>query len=148
MYTLLATFLFLSTLVHLGSCWGTLGHRTVAYIAQKNLSPGAASFVDDLLGGEDISDAALWADKIKRQQPKTAPWHYIDAMDDPPRKCSVNYKRDCIPKDGCVVSAIVNMVSLWLLVACVSLGVFSTYITLCAARLVVSTTPISPSGTT
>ncbi|KAI9768674.1 MAG: hypothetical protein M1839_003982 [Geoglossum umbratile] len=111
MYTLLATFLSLSTLVHLGSCWGTLGHRTVAYIAQKNLSPGAASYVDELLGGEDISDAALWADQIRRQQPKTAPWHFIDAMDDPPRKCSVNYKRDCIPKDGCVISAIVDMTS-------------------------------------
>ncbi|KAI9763443.1 MAG: hypothetical protein M1840_000526 [Geoglossum simile] len=109
MHTLLATFLSLSSIVQLGLCWGTLGHRTVAYVAQKNLSPSAASYVSQLLGDEDISDAALWADQIKHRRPKTAPWHYIDAMDDPPRECGIDYRRDCIPKEGCVVSAIVNM---------------------------------------
>jgi S1/P1 Nuclease len=112
MHAPLATLLSLSALAQLGSCWGSLGHRTVAYVAQKNLSPGAAAYVSQILGGEDISDAALWADQIKRQRPKTAPWHFIDAMDDPPRNCCVKYKRDCVPKDGCVVSAIVDMVSL------------------------------------
>lgn len=34
----------------------------------------------------------------------------IDAQDDPPRSCGVNFQRDCIPKEGCVVSAIANMV--------------------------------------
>ena len=34
----------------------------------------------------------------------------LDAHDDPPRSCGVRYQRDCIPKEGCVVSAITNMV--------------------------------------
>src|SRR5205807_33227 len=45
-------------------------------------------------------------------------WHFIDARDDPPNECSVNFKRDCDFRDhcashktpGCVVGAIANMV--------------------------------------
>lgn len=37
---------------------------------------------------------------------------WVDAQDDPPRSCGVNFRRDCIPKEGCVVSAITNMVRL------------------------------------
>ncbi|KAH0565671.1 hypothetical protein GP486_000927 [Trichoglossum hirsutum] len=110
MRTHLTAFLSLSALVPLGACWGTLGHRTVAYVAQKRLSSAGASYLAQLLQDEDVSDAALWADQIKRQRPQTSGWHYIDAHDDPPNKCGVNYKRDCT-KTGCVVSAIVDMTS-------------------------------------
>ena len=107
--------LFLSTLllsipsVH---AWGTIGHRTVAYLAEKYLSPGATTYVAGLLVRiPDISDAALWADQVKRTREfhYTPEWHFIDAEDDPPRTCSVNFKRNCHPKPGCVVSAIANM---------------------------------------
>lgn len=60
--------------------WGDVGHRTVAYLASKYLSPKATALCDDLLAndsGFDISDAACWADKIKRKMPWTRPLHYI-----------------------------------------------------------------------
>ncbi|MCJ1261679.1 hypothetical protein MMC22_001545 [Lobaria immixta] len=95
------------------TAWGPLGHRTVAYLAQKHLTAEGAAFVNNLLDGEDISDAALWPDKIRRTPGWTfsAAWHFIDAQDDPPRTCAVKFDRDCIPKSGCVVSAIANMTS-------------------------------------
>jgi hypothetical protein len=91
--------------------WGNIGHRTIAYLAEQYLSPGATTYVSALLGDADISDAALWADEVKRSREfhYTADWHFIDAEDDPPRTCQVNFRRDCHPKPGCVVSAIVNM---------------------------------------
>lgn len=33
--------------------------------------------------------------------------HYIDAWDDPPTSCNVDYERDC-PEEGCSISAIAN----------------------------------------
>lgn len=62
------------------SCWGGLGHRTVAYLAEKYFTDGAVHFVNDLLEndqGFDISDAALFADKIRHRRPWTAQWHFI-----------------------------------------------------------------------
>jgi hypothetical protein len=91
--------------------WGNIGHRTVAYLAQMYLSPGAATYVSTLLGDTDISDAAVWADEVRRTHEfhYTAGWHFIDAEDDPPRTCQVNFNRDCNPGPGCVVGAIMNM---------------------------------------
>lgn len=92
------------------AAWGNIGHRTVAYLAEKYLTPGATTYVSALLGDTDISDAALWADRIKRSHEfhGSDKWHYIDAEDDPPRTCQVNFRRDCNPGPGCVVSAIMN----------------------------------------
>jgi hypothetical protein len=94
----------------LASCWGVLGHRTVAYLAAQYLTPEAITYVTDLINQQDISEAALWADKI-RYIPGFAysrAWHYIDAQDDPPRQCGLNFTRDCLPAEGCAVSALVN----------------------------------------
>ncbi|MCJ1428103.1 hypothetical protein MMC29_006011 [Sticta canariensis] len=95
------------------TAWGSLGHRAVAYLAQKHLTADGAAFVNNLLDGDDISDAALWPDQIRHRRgwTFTAGWHFIDAQDDPPRTCGVNFNRDCLPKAGCVVSAIANMTS-------------------------------------
>lgn len=92
----------------LATCWGSLGHRTVAYLAQLHFTPEAYSWTHDLLNGQDISEAALFPDKVVHmpQFRYTAGWHYIDAQDDPPRVCAINITRDCL--DGCVVSAIAN----------------------------------------
>lgn len=63
------------------SCWGSFGHRTVAYLAQKHFTAGTHRFVDRLLEndqGFDISDASLWADgRVKRDNPRTRQWHWI-----------------------------------------------------------------------
>lgn len=113
------------------TAWGPLGHRTVAYLGEKYFTSNASTFVDSLLHGEDISDAATWPDAIRRKPGWThsAAWHFIgnvstkypmnrntaehqssDAEDDPPRSCRVNLQRDCLPSTGCAVSAIANMV--------------------------------------
>jgi hypothetical protein len=39
------------------------------------------------------------------------PYHFIDAQDNPPSSCGVEYSRDC-GEGGCVVSAIKNYVSI------------------------------------
>jgi hypothetical protein len=60
--------------------WGDVGHRTVGYLAQHYLTPQASSWVNSLLANEngfDISDAATWADVIKRRRPYSSGWHYI-----------------------------------------------------------------------
>ena len=60
--------------------WGDVGHRTVAYIAEHYLTEQGTEFLNDLLPQIpqfDVSDAAVWADKIKRQRPKTRYWHYV-----------------------------------------------------------------------
>lgn len=111
-FFILAWFI-LGSLVQFATCWGTLGHRTVAYLAQRYFSSETETYVNNLLEDEDISDAALWADIIRHTPlgAGTAGWHYIDAKDDPPRKCAVKFSRDCHTDGGCVVSAITNMVS-------------------------------------
>lgn len=65
--------------------WGELGHRTVAYLAEKYLTSEGSNLVSTLLAndrGWDISDAALWADSIKRRKgyTHTGAWHYIGKL--------------------------------------------------------------------
>jgi S1/P1 Nuclease len=106
----LLSLLALTSLIPTSLCWGSLGHRTVAYLASEYLTPNASQYVKTLLNSQDISEAALFPDKV-RHMPMfnyTAGWHYIDALDDPPRQCGVNITRDCAMKGGCIVSAIVN----------------------------------------
>ncbi|KAL2423334.1 hypothetical protein ABEF95_006641 [Exophiala dermatitidis] len=111
----------------IASAWGSLGHRTVAYLASMYFSTPATIMTNHLLNGQDISEAALFPDKV-RHMPQfawSAAWHYIDARDDPPRYCGINMTRDCGGGDdddsstkqhiqgeqqgqGCVVTAIAN----------------------------------------
>ncbi len=69
--------------------WGTLGHRTVAILAERRLSPKALEQVLAILGpGTSLADIAKCADDIKRKPIKCGPfqlnadrrssgWHYI-----------------------------------------------------------------------
>ena len=96
------------------SAWGDVGHRTIGLLAEKYFTQAGSDLVSSLLGDLDdntISDAATWADTIKRTPgfTQSRPWHYIDANDNPPQTCSLKYSRDC-DSQGCVVSAIVNQV--------------------------------------
>lgn len=64
-------------------CWGSLGHRTVAYLAEKHLNEEAVAYVNNLLAnnrGYDISDAALFADEVKQRRPFTKQWHFIGQL--------------------------------------------------------------------
>jgi nuclease S1 len=70
--------------------WGRLGHRVIARLADKQLTPTAKAAIVALLApGESLADASLWADEHRRDLPKTAPWHYVDVPLDEPRYHSV-----------------------------------------------------------
>jgi hypothetical protein len=68
--------------------WGDVGHRTVAYIAEHYLTEKGTGLLNDLLPKKDrfdVSDAAIWADKIKHWgRPETAPWHFVGMSKLPP----------------------------------------------------------------
>ena len=72
-------------------------------------TPASNRFTNYLLNGQDISEAALFPDKVRHmpQFSYSAGWHYIDARDNPPTQCGINMTRDCL-EAGCVVSAIAN----------------------------------------
>src|ERR1700742_3340730 len=87
--------------------WGEIGHRTVGYLAGMYFSSEADNLFNELVQPSktfDISDGAVWADsfKVQSRMPWSKPWHYIDAQDDPPHKCKVNFNGDCDPKKRCV----------------------------------------------
>jgi hypothetical protein len=56
-----------------------------------------------------LANVATWADSYRYTTAGafSAPFHFIDAEDNPPSSCSVDYDRDCGSK-GCSVSAIAN----------------------------------------
>ena len=107
-------FLLLPCLVNLPGAvaWGTLGHETVAWIAQSLIADDTASYVKTALGStasDYMANVSTWADSYRYSDNGgwSAPLHYIDANDSPPGECDVDFNRDC-GESGCVVSAIVN----------------------------------------
>lgn len=104
----------LSLLVALpyASAWGSLGHTTVAYLAQNFVCDKTAKFAQRILNDTSsnyLANIATWADSYRYEASGafSSHYHYIDALDNPPKSCNVNYERDC-PEDGCIVSAIAN----------------------------------------
>jgi nuclease S1 len=85
--------------------WGRLGHRVIARLAEKQLTPNAkAAVVELLMPGESLADASTWADEHRRELPKTAPWHYVDVPLNEPRYHSI-FAGD-VPQRGYVVDKI------------------------------------------
>ncbi|KAJ7230862.1 nuclease s1 [Mycena haematopus] len=94
------------------SAWGVLGHATIAYIAQNYVTPQTASWAQDILNDTSssyLASIASFADQFRSTAAGawSAPLHFIDAEDNPPTACNVNFTRDC-GTTGCVVSAIAN----------------------------------------
>ena len=56
--------------------WGFKGHRAVATIAEKHLTPNTAKVVAAYLKGENMANVSTWADENKDKT--TAPWHYLN----------------------------------------------------------------------
>ena len=84
------------------SLWFDLGHRVIARIAEQRLSSQAARAVREILGGQSMADASLWADQIRGRRRDTAPLHYVNI---PLQAESYDSARDC--SDGrCVIVAI------------------------------------------
>ncbi|KAF2181713.1 hypothetical protein K469DRAFT_729262 [Zopfia rhizophila CBS 207.26] len=97
------------------SAWGTLGHTTVAFVAQNFVSDRTKSFTQGILNDSSsayLANVATWADSYRSTAGGSfsSPFHYIDANDSPPSSCGVDYERDC-SEEGCIVSAISNYTS-------------------------------------
>jgi hypothetical protein len=94
--------------------WGNMGHETVAYIAQNFISAKTKTYCQGILDDTTTSflaNAATWADTYRYTSAGSFsyPYHFIDAEDNPPTSCNVDYTRDC-GAGGCSVSAINNYV--------------------------------------
>ncbi|OGM48273.1 nuclease S1 [Aspergillus bombycis] len=105
-------------LAQLSYGWGNLGHETVAYIAQSFIASSTESFCQDILGDDSTSylaNIATWADSYKYTDAGefSKPYHFIDAQDNPPQSCGVDYDRDC-GSAGCSISAIQNYTNILL----------------------------------
>jgi len=106
--------LLLSSAAHIHA-WGTLGHETVAFIAQNFVAADTKVFFSSILkdeGTEYLAKVATWADSFRYTKAGrfSEPFHFIDAEDNPPDSCGVKYSRDC-GTSGCVVGAINNYTS-------------------------------------
>jgi hypothetical protein len=83
--------------------WGPEGHRVVALIAERHLTPVAHAEVTRLLateGGSDMAALASWADDFRSTHRQTAPWHFVDI---PLAAPGYDAARDC-PENKCVVA--------------------------------------------
>ncbi|KAK3386150.1 S1/P1 nuclease [Podospora didyma] len=101
-----------SALLPSALAWGTVGHATVAYIASGLMKPETTAYCKQVLGDSSddfIGSIASWADSYRYEAGGafSSPFHYIDALDNPPYSCDVNFERDCT-EEGCIVSAIMN----------------------------------------
>lgn len=83
--------------------WGFEGHKLIASLAERQLSPAARAEVQRLLAqepGATMASVSTWADE--HRSPTTGPWHYVNF---PAGDCSYVPVRDCA--DGaCVIEAL------------------------------------------
>ncbi len=66
--------------------YGPTAHRIVGIIAESYLCASAAAAVDEILEGESLAEAGLWADRIRGDPGwrHASPWHYVNVADDVP----------------------------------------------------------------
>lgn len=66
--------------------YGPTAHRIVGMVAASYLCPDATAAVDDILDGESLAEAGLWADRIRGDPAwrHASPWHYVNIADDVP----------------------------------------------------------------
>jgi hypothetical protein len=65
--------------------WGTKAHRVMGMLAEERLTPGARNAVNEILAGDDLAAATVWADEM-RDSPANrefwtayaANWHYVN----------------------------------------------------------------------
>lgn len=84
-----------------GRLWFELGHRVVARLAERRLTPQAAEAVREILAGQSLADASLWADQIRGRRPETGPLHYVNI----PLAASSYDPANCGER-GCIISEI------------------------------------------
>lgn len=91
------------------AAWGGQGHRLVARIAERELTPQAHAEVARLLAGEPdptLAGIASWADELRKSDPdlgkRSARWHYVNLGEN---DCAYAPPRDC-PGGDCVIEAL------------------------------------------
>ncbi|KII89268.1 hypothetical protein PLICRDRAFT_40919 [Plicaturopsis crispa FD-325 SS-3] len=95
------------------AAWGSLGHQAVGYVAMEFLAPKSLAFVKKTISAQfnhSLGPAGPWADTVREEAAFrfSAPFHFIDAEDDPEGgSCSVVQSRDC-GSSGCILTAIAN----------------------------------------
>ena len=82
--------------------WWDLGHRTVALVAETRLLPRTRQAVRDILGGQSLADASVWADNIRQYRHEADPLHFVNV---PLAASGYDSLRDC-PNGRCIVAAI------------------------------------------
>ncbi|KAH6663049.1 S1/P1 nuclease-like protein [Halenospora varia] len=71
-------------------CWGVLGHETVAYVASNFVTSATQTKFQTILGDTSanyLASIAAYADTYRSTTAGkfSAPYHYIDALDNPPQ---------------------------------------------------------------
>ena len=97
-------FLLLSLLLTFGlhadcAAWGTVGHRAIAEVAQRHLTPKAKAAIERYTGGTPLAEYAVFMDEV----PPTRATRNLSAAGTPrsptrsatpPPKCGRNTARD------------------------------------------------------
>jgi nuclease S1 len=99
----------LAVLPSLAHAWSADGHRIIADIAARELSPQARAAVDQILAGRSMAEVSSWADEVRGQEAYTwsAPLHYVNVE---PGAAAFDLTRDC-PEAGCAVKAITDEIA-------------------------------------
>lgn len=103
--------------------WGCKGHQTVAWVAEKNLTPETRQFLEKLLAENPIDpklrrycgettrnpfvDASTWPDDV-RNDAKNGSWHYIDI----PRGTSRGPLDPYCGTEGCIIKALADQLAI------------------------------------
>jgi hypothetical protein len=103
--------------------WGCKGHQTVAWIAEKQLTPQARKFIERLLSENPVdpelkrycgnpphdpmADASTWPDDVRSTR-RNGPWHYIDI----PRGVSRGPLAPFCGSQSCVTQAIADQLAI------------------------------------
>ena len=94
------------------AAWGAIAHYAVAYVATNFVTSTTKSYLQTLLmdtSTDYLATVASWADSYWSTSTGafSAPFYYINALDNPPSSCSVSFSRDC-GNSGCIVGAVSN----------------------------------------
>ena len=68
------------------SAYGPTGHRVIAELASRHLTPAAEAAVKELLGNEFMAEAATWPDEMRSNpdaywRKESQPYHYVNLPD-------------------------------------------------------------------
>jgi hypothetical protein len=104
--------------------WGCKGHQTVAYLAEKHLTPAAQQMVQSLLndnpidpalkrwcnsaGLDEMANSATWADDYRDKDKSTGDWHFIDI----PLDAKQGQVQPFCGAKGCVTQAIAQQLAI------------------------------------